>query len=213
MFHAVRRWLLAAVVFCVPAPLLAHPHVWVDTRAAFLFDDRGSVSAIRIIWHFDELYSAFAIQGADTDQDGETTQAELDALADGNVEFLAEWRYFTELKVGTADAHYGKVTNYGTRNEDGTLVLWYDLPLEFAVDPTKVPLRFRSFDPSYYVAFDTDPAQPIELVGPAPDTCVATSMAAGDRPENVSDAELAAQTGNVGWAAAFAPVMSLSCGG
>lgn len=203
--------ILAALIVGAPAAF-AHPHVWVDTRSAFVFDDKGHVRAIRITWRFDELYSAFAIQGSDANSDGATDQSELQALADNNVKFLAEWRYFTDVKAGLADAHIGEVTDYGVSDDNGTLVLWYELPLEFPVDVTKVALRFRSYDPSYYVAFDADPAENVELVGTAPPGCTARATAAGERPENVSDSDVSSMTMDAGWAAAFAPVVSISCG-
>ena len=111
-----------------------------------------------------------------------------------------------------ADAQITEVTNYGVENDDGTLVLWYELPLEFPVDVTKTAIRFRTYDPSYYVAFDADPAQTVELVGDQPSGCRARAAAAGERPENVSDSIISSMTTDAGWAAAFAPVVSISCG-
>lgn len=192
--------------------VLAHPHVWVDTRSAFIFDDRGHVTAIKIVWRFDELYSAFAIQGSDANEDGEVDQAELQALADNNVEFLAEWKYFTSIKAGLAEAMITEVTEYGIADEDGTLVLWYELPLEFPADVSKTALLFRTYDPGYYVAFDADPADAVEMIGSVPADCRARAAAAGERPEDVSDSVVKNMTANVGWAAAFAPVVSLTCG-
>lgn len=212
----MRRFLVSlsilAMALLAGRTAVAHPHVWVDTESAFIFNDRGEVRAIKIVWRFDELYSAFSIQGSDANSDGETDQAELQALADNNVKFLAEWRYFTDIKAGLADAHITEVKNYGVENDNGTLVLWYELPLEFPVDVTKIGLRFRTYDPSYYVAFDADPATGVEMVGDAPEGCRARAAAAGERPENVSDSIVNSMTADSGWAAAFAPVVSISCG-
>ncbi|WP_416896764.1 MAG: DUF1007 family protein [Minwuia sp.] len=196
----------------LPQPASAHPHVWVDTESAFLFDEQGRVEAIRIVWKFDELYSAFAIQGADENRDGETTEAELTHQAGINREHLAEWDYFTNMKVGLGDAAYRDVTEFGGRNEDGILVYWYVLPLDHPVDPRSAAIRFRTFDPSYYVAFDTDPEKTVALEGPAPDGCRAVGVAAGERPENVSDDMVARVTQDALWAADFAPVVNLTCG-
>ena len=204
--------ILAVMTVLMPAVAAAHPHVWVDTRTELQFDTRGQVSAIRVTWRFDELYSAFAIQGSDGNSDGEVSESELHDLAELNVGHLAEWGYFTEVRVGTADAGFLEVTEFGARNEDGTLVMWFVLPLEYPVDPTAVPVRIRSYDPSYYVAFDTDPAVKVALVGDAPAGCRAVAMAAGDQPQNISDADLAALTADGAWASAFAPVVSLRCG-
>ena len=192
--------------------VMAHPHVWVDTQSAFIFDEKGHVRAIKIVWRFDELYSAFAIQGSDADGDGTSSQEELQALADNNVKFLAEWNYFTEITAGLAKAEITEVKNYGVENDDGTLVLWYELPLEFAVDASKASLRFRTYDPGYYVAFDADKEAKVELIGSAPSACQAKATPAGERPENVADSAITAMTADAGWAAAYAPVVSLSCG-
>ncbi|WP_164516453.1 DUF1007 family protein [Minwuia thermotolerans] len=204
--------LAAALPLLAATAVSAHPHVWVDTRTAFIFDDQGRVSAVRTTWRFDELYSAFAIQGSDADSDGKTSEAELAELAATNVGHLAEWNYFTEVLVGTAEAGLGKVTEFGAEDDDGVLVMWFVLPLEYPVSPADVAVRLRTVDPSYYVAFDTDPAAEVALVGGAPGNCSAVGMAAGEQPENVSDTEVASLTQDSAWAAAFAPVVSLRCG-
>jgi len=47
---------------------LAHPHVWVTMRSKIVYGPDGSMVAIRHAWTFDDMYSAFAIQGLDDPQ-------------------------------------------------------------------------------------------------------------------------------------------------
>jgi ABC-type uncharacterized transport system substrate-binding protein len=40
----------------------AHPHVWVDAVAELMLDDSHRLTAIRVYWAFDEVYSAIALE-------------------------------------------------------------------------------------------------------------------------------------------------------
>lgn len=46
-------------------PASAHPHVWVTMRAEVVYAPDGKVTGIRHAWTFDDMFSAFAIQGLD----------------------------------------------------------------------------------------------------------------------------------------------------
>ena len=79
----LRDLLIAAALCLVPALAQAHPHVWVDAAAEMLFDDKGRIAAIRHHWRFDEGFSAYALQGLDTDRDGKYSAEELAAARQG----------------------------------------------------------------------------------------------------------------------------------
>ena len=84
----------------------AHPHVWVTARAQVVFNAQGQIEAIRNAWVFDEMYSAFATQGLG--KDGQLlTKDELAPLAKTNVEFLAEFDYFTYAKAASQKIEFG----------------------------------------------------------------------------------------------------------
>ena len=73
----------------------AHPHVFVEARSSLVFDDNGEAVAVRHIFRFDDAFSAFAVQGFDTNQDGVYSREELAELANVNVESMADFGYFT----------------------------------------------------------------------------------------------------------------------
>jgi ABC-type uncharacterized transport system substrate-binding protein len=81
------------------APAVAHPHVWVSVETTVVYD-KGTVSALRQRWIFDEFYSAMAIQGLDANNDGNYDRSELAELAKVNIEGLKDFGYFTFARLG-----------------------------------------------------------------------------------------------------------------
>src|SRR5262249_21007843 len=73
----------------------AHPHVWIVAKAELVFAPDGSIVAIKHAWTFDEMYSAFATQGLDKNNDGQLSREELAELAEVNVTTLKEFDYFS----------------------------------------------------------------------------------------------------------------------
>ena len=64
---AARAAGLAVAVSALSAlspPAIAHPHIWVTTRAEVVVEN-GAIVAIRHNWIFDEYYSRTAIDGLD----------------------------------------------------------------------------------------------------------------------------------------------------
>ena len=49
----------------------AHPHVFLDGGAHFIFDDQGRLAAIRVIWQYDAFASLFILESLEVDKDGD----------------------------------------------------------------------------------------------------------------------------------------------
>ncbi len=191
---------------------LAHPHVWIDSSARFQFDRSGQVSAVTIIWRFDDLYSAFAIQGADGDQDGITTAEELTALGSINVDYLKQWGYFTDILADGEKVAVGTVDSFSNVNDDGILVFSFTLPLATPVDPRSQRLRMSSVDPSYYIAFQDDPDRPAVATGAVPADCRVITFGPDETPQTVSDSLALSLAADKSWASSFAPKVAIECG-
>ena len=41
----------------------AHPHVWVTIHSEVIYGPTGAVTGIRHAWSFDDMFSAYAVQG------------------------------------------------------------------------------------------------------------------------------------------------------
>ncbi len=176
----------ATVLLALPVtPALAHPHVFVTARAEIVFNEAGSVAAIRHIWQFDEAFSAYAMQGLDANNDGVITATELQPLAQINVESLNEYGFFTWLDIGGVPISFDFPNEYWLDVYDSRLTLFYTLPLTTPAPPTG-EIVLEVTDPEYFVAFTFDDQTPIRLVD-APQTCVADYRP----PEGLDDATAA----------------------
>ncbi len=163
------RDLLIALLFFAPVAAEAHPHVWVDSASEMVFDDKGRLAAIKHHWLFDEEFSAYALQGLDTNRDGKYSAEELKPLAKENVESLKDYDYFTFLWVGDYQASFAPPTHYYLELLNGRLFLHFTLPLATPL-LTRGTAHLEVYDPEYYVAFTLPNAEAVRLVD-APAAC------------------------------------------
>jgi ABC-type uncharacterized transport system substrate-binding protein len=176
--------MLIAVMVLSAAPASAHPHVWVTAASELIYGPDGFVKGIRHAWTFDDMYSAYALQGTATRKKGIYTREELAPLAQTNVESLKEYAYFTFAKVEGKKQPFLAPTDYFLDYRDGTLVLHFTLPFKTPIKTKQLVVEI--FDPTYFVDFALQKQNPVRLVG-APAACTVAIQ----RP---SDGTAAAQT-------------------
>ena len=176
------------VLFLAPAAALAHPHVWVDAAAEIVYDAKGRIAAIKHHWRFDEEFSAYALQGLDTNRDGKYSPQELAPLAKENVESLKDFGFFTSLSVGDYEADFAAPKDYFLELMDNQLLLHFTLPLSQPL-LTRNTARLEIGDPDYYVAFSLPSVEAVRLVD-APSAC-RLKVHPGARPDAVIAAQLA----------------------
>lgn len=158
----------------VAGPALAHPHVWVTTKAEIAYGEGGRVTGIRNAWTFDSSYSAFVTQGLDTNGDGKLTPAELSGLATENTANLAEFGYFTKLKVGGKEQVFGDPTEPRMAMDGDKLTLSFLLPLKTPVAQGRGVTAVEIYDPSYFVSFSLSEDADVARLSGAPAGCAAT---------------------------------------
>ena len=140
----------------------AHPHVWVAVRSEVVFSGDGKIAGVRHAWEFDEMYSAYAVQGLGKDGKPPTPE-ELAPLAKTNVESLAEFEFFTFAKQNSAKLAFKPPENVTLEANDKKIVtLRFYLPLVTPV-AAKKPFSFQVYDPTYFVSFGLEKQNPITL--------------------------------------------------
>lgn len=77
----------------------AHPHVWVTANNEVLYGPDGLMTGVRHAWTFDDMFSAYAVQGIHHEKKGQYTREELSSLAEVNVTSLKEYEFFTYAKA------------------------------------------------------------------------------------------------------------------
>ncbi len=168
----------AAMIVSAPQPAAAHPHVWVTAETTILFD-KGSISGFRHKWTFDDMYTAMAIQGLDTNKDGVYDRSELQELAQVNIDGLKEFEYFTFVKLGdTRLKTNAPVDYYLEHSKDGFLSLHFTLPLQQPVLTDAKSFGLQITDAGYFIAFDFAKENPVKLGEGAPASCKPTLAAA-----------------------------------
>jgi ABC-type uncharacterized transport system substrate-binding protein len=167
-FHLIGGLLAGFFVVFGPAPARAHPHVWITSVSELIYASDGSVTGVRHVWTFDDMFSSYAVQGIETKTKGAYTHEELAPLAQTNVESLKEFAYFTFAKADGKKAKFEEPVDYFLEYQDGLLVLHFTLPLKMPIKTRELSLEI--FDPSFFVDFQLAKKDPIRLVG-APAAC------------------------------------------
>lgn len=130
-------------------PLSAHPHAWIDLRSTVVLNDEGHVVGIEQQWLFDDFYSVFVLEGADST--AENQKEALRALAQSNLKNLHEYNYFTDVHSGDTKVLLGTVNEYESEIRDGRLWMRFVVPFATPVDASNQQLTFSVYDPSYYI--------------------------------------------------------------
>ncbi|MCJ2013208.1 DUF1007 family protein [Methylobacterium sp. J-076] len=188
MSTAALRSLLIAAACCAAGAAQAHPHVWVTAKAQVVYAE-GKVTGVRHSWAFDPEYSSYVTQGLDADKDGKLTPAELAGLAATNTENLAEFGYFTKLKVAGKEQAFADPKEPGMRMEGNALTLSFLLPLKTPAAPGRGVAALEVYDPTYFVSFGfAEGADAVTLSG-APPGCTATVTRPKGDGAKVADAK------------------------
>jgi ABC-type uncharacterized transport system substrate-binding protein len=141
----------------------AHPHVWVTMKSAVVYGPDGAVIGMRHAWTFDDMYSAFAVQGLEQKKKGEFSSAELQPLAQVNVESLKEYDFFTYAKAGGKELTFVDPKEYHLEFDpkEAVLTLFFLLPLKTPLKAKAV--NFQVFDPTYFFDFALAEKDPVSL--------------------------------------------------
>jgi ABC-type uncharacterized transport system substrate-binding protein len=154
-----------AIFGLFPSVALAHPHVLVAAHTEILLDERGQLSSITNIWDFDEAFSAFAIQGYDTNGDGILTRQELQPLAEVNVTALADYDYFTRVNLAGAKVAFDHPKDYFDTFRNEKLTLQFTLPLAKPLEVRGTTFQVDVYDPAYFAAIMFAQDQPVRVLG------------------------------------------------
>ena len=149
----------------------AHPHVWVKLKTEIVYAPDGAVTGVRHAWTFDDMFSAYALQGIRHAKKGQYTREELSSLAQLNVDSLKEYDYFTYAKADGAKLKFAGPIDYWLEYANSALVLHFTLPLKAPV--TAKTFQVEVYDPTIFVDFEFAKENPVSLSG-APPQCVAS---------------------------------------
>lgn len=157
-------------------PAVAHPHVFIDTGFGLVFDEAGRLSAVRVEWAYDEFYSLLMIEeyGLDADGDGIPEPERLGAFAGRDVDWSAGFPGDFSVTVDGTEVALAPPDDHAASWREGRYVTTHVRPLAAPLEVTGRAVVARSYDPTYFVAYDV-PEEP-QVIGR--DDCRLTREAA-----------------------------------
>ncbi|HEY6259055.1 MAG TPA: DUF1007 family protein [Xanthobacteraceae bacterium] len=213
--HFVRLILAASGFLAACVSASAHPHVWVTMQGELVYASDGSITGVRYNWTFDDMFSAFAVQGLDAKKPGEFSREELGPLAKENVNSLKDFGYFTFAKANGKKVELKEPIDYylDYNIKDTVLTLHFTVPFKTPLKTKELNLEI--YDPEYFVDFSfKDVKEPITLAG-APAACkltVAKPQELSVQPgQQLGEAFFNQLSAGDNWGAQFANKVSVKC--
>ena len=209
MTKLARIGLIALASLFAISPAGAHPHVWVKVTSELIYVPDGSITGIRQHWLFDDMFSAFAVQGLQSKEKGKYTRDELAPIAKVNLESIKDYDYFTYATVDGKKTPLGDpLPDYSFDYKDEMLTLNFTLPFK---QPLKAKnLKIEVYDPTYFIDFELAKEAPVSLVGAPPQCKLAVEL-----PRELTYAQGKALSNNpeaaTNWGAFFANKIMVTC--
>lgn len=152
--RAVAACALILSVLFGAGPAAAHPHVFIYNTVSFVFD-AGKVTALRLAWEFDDVFSDSLLMQFDADGDGAFDDLESKAVGEGTLPNLKVFHYFTYVWVDGKELDLIDPTEFVARADDNRIVTFQmKVPLPEPVDPRTSALAAEIYDNEYYVQVD-----------------------------------------------------------
>ena len=181
----MRAICLCLTLIC-PVPALAHPHLFLDTGLNPVFNAQGQLAGVRVIWVYDEFYSLVLVEdnGLDGDGDGRLNAEEGAVLAGFDQRPEEGFTGTTAVYLGDMALPLSEPFQPRVTMEAGRIISTHLRLLDTPLD-LDGPVYLRTFDPTYYAAFDLSLTPRIEGSAPCtvevmePDTLRLTCAPAG----------------------------------
>jgi ABC-type uncharacterized transport system substrate-binding protein len=166
------KWLKVFAGFAVAlvgaGNALAHPHAWIDLRTRVIMNE-GRVAALELDWLFDDFYTAFVAEEF-VKQDRPPSEF-LPEVANTYLNNLAEYGYFTDVRLDGERLPLGEPTGAESGLRDKRLWLRFEVPLVEPVDPNSGRLTVAVYDPTYYIEIVYLEGEFVAFSGPGADAC------------------------------------------
>ncbi len=214
MFRGCLAVVAAALIGLVwTASAQAHPHVLVDIKVEAVFNDSGEVIGLRELWIFDEIYTAFAVSGLDTDGDGTPDEDMMADLLNANMTNLKDYDYFTSVLLDEQPVTLATAGDASAWLLNDRLRMRFFLPFAEPVDIADKDFRYAVYDPTYFVELLHSGAPDAIVLSEAPASCSYALEEPNPTPETVS---LAAsidltQSASDGLGVLFAEWVTVAC--
>jgi ABC-type uncharacterized transport system substrate-binding protein len=145
--------LVAGAALAAPAAALAHPHIFAEARLEVVASEDGTVSELRNVWRFDEMFSASVVMDFDKNSNAALDPDELAEVGQTVLESLEEFSYYTTITEDGKSIKIAKPDAINVDYKDGQLLMFFTVKPGEAMS-LKGKLTFGVYDPTMYAAMD-----------------------------------------------------------
>jgi ABC-type uncharacterized transport system substrate-binding protein len=164
MIRTAGAALVVAGLIAGAAPAIAHPHVFITADATFLFAG-DKITAMRVEWLFDDVFSDTVIQDHDANHDGHFDKKEIANIEAHAFTAVKDFHYFTYLWVAGKMIEPIHVRDFSARQANGLVTYSFVVPLPQPVDPRAVKVQTELYDETYFVQVDLDKPRAVRFEG------------------------------------------------
>lgn len=155
---------LAAAI--TPSQVAAHPHEFVTMLVQAKFDVGKKMSGLTYTWLFDEIFTAYAVEGQDSNKNGQAEQEELDALLLEILGNIEEIDYFTGFDENGTVPKFAAARPLHSKMIDGRVEISFHIPFQEVIDVSTKPFRFAIYDDEFYIAMNHDLTKKDQILPP-----------------------------------------------
>jgi ABC-type uncharacterized transport system substrate-binding protein len=148
--------------FAAVSQAAAHPHVFIDNRVTFVFD-AGKVTALKLEWAFDEIFSGDLVNQFDPEGDGTFDDIESADVRDNVLPNLKQFHYFTYIWVDGRQLDQIDPVDFVATLDDGIVSFRMKVPLPEPIDPLARKLAVEVNDREYFVEVALAKDNPVAL--------------------------------------------------
>ncbi|NIZ15616.1 DUF1007 family protein [Phaeobacter sp. HF9A] len=200
----------------LPAPVLAHPHIFVETGLTLEVSPEAALTAVDVTWAYDEFYSLLIFEdlALDDDLDGALTPEELAQVQGFDLNWSEGFEGDLYLSRDGQPITLGPPEPLETSVVDGVITTRHRRAVISDSPVTASGVDIKPYDPTYYTAYDL--SRGVEVSGPCSATITPPDLdEAYTRVEELLYAIPAdqAETGFPEVGAAFATTVTLDCEG
>jgi ABC-type uncharacterized transport system substrate-binding protein len=160
--RAVAAAALLPMLCAATAPAAAHPHVFIDNRVTFVFDT-GKVTALRLEWTFDEIFSSHLVNQFDPEGDGTFDETESADVRENVLPNLKQFHYFTYIWVDGKPLDQIDPADFVATLDNGIVTFRMRVPLPEPVDPLTRKLAVEVNDREYFVEVALAQQDPVAM--------------------------------------------------
>lgn len=156
--------LFAGAAWLLPNMALAHPHVFAEARLEVVAGDDGTITELRNVWRFDEMFSSSVVLDFDNNSNMKLDADELAEVGQTVLESLEEFSYYTSITEDGKTIKVAKPDAINVDFQDGQLLMFFKIKPGESL-PLKGTLTFGVYDPTMYAAMDFATDGDLVLVG------------------------------------------------